>query len=138
MAPIHHTPCILLIENDAGNRFLAQRILKGAGYRLLSATHGLEGLTVLEHNHVDVIITDLSMPVLDGFEFVERIHHMPEYEHTPVIALTAHAFAEEQQQALDAGCSTIITKPYRPKELLQAIELILATIPSEEQVPHVC
>ncbi len=119
-------PTILVIENDAGNRILAERILSMSGYRYLSAQNGRDALELLEHHPVDLILTDLSMPVLDGFSMAQQIRAMPRFAHIPIVALTAHAYEPERQKALRMGCTDVLVKPYRPKDLLAIIERHLA------------
>ena len=118
---VQEAPIILLIENDAGNRFLAERILALSGYRCISASNGREALQMLEFHAFDLILTDLSMPVLDGFRVAKLIRERPEFAHIPIVALTAHAFDAERQKALRMGCTDLLVKPYRPKELLAMI-----------------
>jgi CheY-like chemotaxis protein len=122
----YHHPTILIIENDAGNRLLAERILSISGYHYLSAASGEEALRLLESEPVDLILTDLSMPALDGFGLARLVRERPALAHIPIVAITAHAVASEQQKALRAGCTDLLIKPYRPKELLAMVERHLA------------
>ncbi len=124
----YHLPTILIIENDPSNRFLAERILSISGYQYLSAASGEEALHILDQETVDLILTDLSMPVLDGFGLARLIRARPALAHIPIVAITAHAFAAERQQALRAGCTDLLVKPYRPKELLALVERHLAGV----------
>ena len=117
---------ILIIENDVSNRLLVERILEVSGYRHISAPNGQEALQMLDTRCVDLILTDLSMPVLDGFSTARLIRDRPEFRHTPIVAITAHTYADERQKALRMGCSAVLVKPYRPKELLDLIERLLA------------
>lgn len=121
----HDAPTILIIENDTANRFLAEKILALSGYRYLSAAHGKAALELLDQHHVDLILTDLSMPVLDGFAMARLIRARPEHAVTPIVALTAHTRSTERQQALGVGCTDVLTKPYRPKELVAMISRYL-------------
>lgn len=127
---IQHTlqdaPTILIIENDASNRFLAERILSAYGYRYLSATNGKEALDILATEDIDLILTDLSMPVIDGFRMTRLVRQHPEFAKLPIVALTAHAFSEERREALRVGCTDVLVKPYHPKELLAIIARHLA------------
>lgn len=119
-------PTLLVIENDPSNRLLAERILSLAGYRVMEAAHGQAALHLLERHAVDMIVTDLSMPGLDGFDLIRLIRARPALEHIPIIAVTAHAFEAERQRALGLGCAALLVKPYRPKELLALVERFLA------------
>jgi CheY-like chemotaxis protein len=117
----HDAPTILIIENDPSNRFLAERILSLYGYRYLSAANGKEALDLLDSTEVDCIITDLSMPVLDGLSVTSALRQRPEYAAIPIVALTAHAFGPQRQEALRVGCTDVIVKPYHPKQLVETI-----------------
>jgi len=112
---------ILIIENDASNRFLVEKIVSISGYHYLSASNGKDALELLTYQHVDIVLTDLSMPDLDGYDVIRLIRQLPAHRVTPIIALTAFSFYDEQQRALAMGCSEIVTKPYRPRELLDII-----------------
>lgn len=118
---VQEMPIILLIENDAGNRMLAERILALSGYGCVAVSNGQEALRLLDQQHFDLILTDLSMPVLDGFRMAMLIRARPELAQIPIVALTAHAFDAERQQALRMGCTDLLVKPYRPKELLAMV-----------------
>lgn len=119
-------PLILVVENDPGNRVLAERILALAGYAALTATNGLEALQILEREPIDLILTDLSMPVMDGFSVIRILRQRPEFARVPIVALTAHAMGSERQQALQIGCTAIVIKPYRPQELIRLVQRLLA------------
>ncbi|HKD74964.1 MAG TPA: response regulator [Ktedonobacterales bacterium] len=127
VSPHQKSPTILLIENDPANRFLAERVLALSGYQYLSVANGAEALQLLDQQHVDLVLTDLSMPMVDGFGVAEKIRERPQFSETPIIALTAHTLEQQQQRALQAGCTAIVTKPYRPKQLIDMIARHLAT-----------
>jgi CheY-like chemotaxis protein len=124
--PTSQMPTIMIIENDVGNRILVERIVSISGYRYLSAADGRAALELLEHHPVDMILTDLSMPGLDGFGIARLLRARPEFADIPIVALTAHAYEAERQKALRMGCTDVLVKPYRPKELLALIERHLA------------
>src|SRR5436309_14685812 len=90
---------ILIIENEVSNRILVERVLSTRGYRCISASHGREALQILEHEHVDLILTDLSMPVLDGYRTTQLIRARPGMEKVPIIAVTAFALSDEGEAA---------------------------------------
>jgi CheY-like chemotaxis protein len=119
-------PTILIIENDPSNRLLAERILSLAGYRVVEAAHGQAALRLLDGEAVDMIVTDLSMPGLDGFELIRLIRARPVFADIPIIAVTAHAFEAERQRALQSGCAALLVKPYRANALLALVERHLA------------
>lgn len=123
-APRHRT--ILVAENEATNRHLMEQILRFAGYATLTATNGREALEMLQTKHADLILVDISMPVLDGFAMLALLREQPAYASIPVVAVTAHATLEDRQHALDIGFTEYLTKPFRPRDLLRMVEQLLA------------
>ena len=126
-------PVILVIENDSANRVLAERILAMSPYRAIAVTNGQEALNVLAWQPVDLILTDLSMPVLDGATLIRLLRSRREFDHVPIVALTASAGHDERQRVLRLGCVEILTKPYRPRALL---DLIARYIPPPAEDTH--
>jgi CheY-like chemotaxis protein len=112
---------ILIIENDHSNRRLVEQILSMSGYRYVSASNGHDALDYLKQGNADLILTDISMPGLDGFSVASMIRAMPRFINTPIIAVTAHSLGSERQKILLGGCTDLLTKPYRPKDLLDMI-----------------
>lgn len=119
------SPTILIIENEVSNRLLVERVLSTRGYRCLSAANGREALEVLDRESVDLILTDLSMPVMDGYRTTQHIRARPELAHVPIVAVTAYALSDENQAALRAGCTEYLTKPFKPRQLLDVVERLL-------------
>jgi CheY-like chemotaxis protein len=117
---------VLVAENEENNRLLMEHILMTAGYQCVSASNGAEVLALLETRTVDVVLLDLSMPVLDGVRTIQMIRRRPELAALPVVAVTGHASSEDRDQALAAGCTDYLAKPYRPQELVAAVERMLA------------
>jgi len=122
-----HPPAILIIENEVSNRILVERVLSTRGYRCISASHGREALQILEHEQVDLILTDLSMPVLDGYRTAQLIRARPGMDKVPIIAVTAFALGDEGEAARRSGCTEYLTKPFKPKQLLEVVERLLVT-----------
>ena len=122
-----HPPAILIIENEVSNRILVERVLSTRGYRCISASHGREALQILEHEQVDLILTDLSMPVLDGYRTTQLIRARPGMEKVPIIAVTAFALGDEGEAARRSGCTEYLTKPFKPKQLLEVVERLLVS-----------
>jgi CheY-like chemotaxis protein len=131
-APNSHET-ILVVENEDNNRRLIEQILGFAGYHCLSATNGLEALDVLDRTHVDLILIDLSMPVLDGFRATEIIRKRPDGATLPIVAVTAHAMSEDRELALRCGCDDYLIKPFRPHELLGVVKRLLGRPPTSAQ-----
>ncbi|MGH2515118.1 MAG: response regulator [Ktedonobacterales bacterium] len=124
---------ILVVENEENNRCLMEQILGFAGYRYFSATNGLEALDVLDHERIDLILIDLSMPVLDGYRATEIIRRRPNGATLPIVAVTAHAMSEDRELALQSGCTDYLAKPYRQTELLGVVERLLREAAQPEQ-----
>ena len=119
-------PRILLVEDNALNRDMLSRRLVRRGYEVVMAMDGEEGVRRAHADAPDLILMDMSLPVLDGWEAARRIKGAPETRHVPIVALTAHAMAGDREQALAAGCDDFDTKPVELESLLAKIELLLA------------
>ena len=113
---------ILIVENEANNRCLMEQVLLYAGYQTRSARNGLEALNLLDREHIDLVLTDLSMPVLDGYRATELMRRRPGNATLPIIAVTAHAMSDDRELALRSGCTDYLVKPYRPRELVRMVE----------------
>jgi CheY-like chemotaxis protein len=118
-------PTILIVENEVSNRILIERVLSTRGYRCLSASNGLEALNILDIEQVDLILTDLSMPVLDGYRATQLIRARPNMAHVPIVAVTAYALNDESEAALQIGCTEYLTKPFKPRQLLEVVDRLL-------------
>jgi CheY-like chemotaxis protein len=117
---------VLIVENEENNRRLVEQILGFAGYSYISASNGLEALDVLARKRVQVVLIDLSMPILDGYRTTELIRQRPECAALPIVAVTAHAMSEDRELALRCGCTDYLAKPFRPNELLTVVARMLA------------
>ena len=124
--PPSATPLILLIENDAGNRLLAELILQRAGYIYRSAADGQTALALSANEDFALIVTDISLPDLDGYHLARLIRERPTYAHTPFVAITGYAHAAERQRALEMGFVDVLVKPYRREQLVALVERCLA------------
>src|SRR5713101_3082030 len=120
-----YQPTILIVENEVSNRILIERVLSTRGYRCLSASHGQEALNILDSEHVDLILTDLSMPVLDGYRTTQLIRARPTLANVPIVAVTAYALNDESEAAIQIGCTEYLTKPFKPKQLLEVVDRLL-------------
>ena len=116
---------ILIVENEVSNRILIERVLSTRGYRCVSASNGLEALNILDHEQVDLILTDLSMPVLDGYRTTQLIRARPALANVPIVAVTAYALNEESEAAMQIGCTEYLTKPFKPRQLLEVVDRLL-------------
>jgi CheY-like chemotaxis protein len=118
-------PKILLVEDNEMNRDMLSRRLERKGYEVAVAVDGQEGLNLARSAGADLILMDMSLPVLDGWETTRQLKAAPETRLIPVIALTAHAMAGDREKALEAGCDDYDTKPIEFTRLLAKIEALL-------------
>ena len=119
------TPHILLVEDNELNRDMLSRRLERRGYRITMAVDGAEGLAKAGECKPDLILMDLSLPVVDGWEAIRRLKGAPETATIPIIALTAHALAEDEKHAREAGADDFDTKPVELTRILQKMESLL-------------
>jgi Response regulator containing a CheY-like receiver domain and an HD-GYP domain len=118
---------ILLVEDHELNRDMLSRRLVRKGYEVLTAEDGKQGVELAERESPDVILMDLSLPVLDGWEATRLLKSDPATRNIPVIALTAHAMSGDESKAYEAGCDDFDTKPVELNRLLEKIEAATAT-----------
>jgi CheY-like chemotaxis protein len=119
---------ILLVEDNEMNRDMLSRRLQRRGYEVDLAVDGQQGVAMAQGAAPDLILMDMSLPVMDGWEATRRLKEDPATQHIPIIALTAHAMSGDREKALAAGCDDYDTKPTDLPRLLAKIE---AFIPSE-------
>jgi CheY-like chemotaxis protein len=119
-------PKILLIEDNEMNRDMLSRRLVRGGYEVTVAEDGARGVEMATSYRPDLILMDMSLPVIDGWEATRRIKATPELRKIPIIALTAHAMATDRAKALEAGCDDYDTKPIELQRLLGKIKTLLA------------
>ena len=119
-------PKLLLVEDNEMNRDMLTRRLQRKGYEILAAEDGQAGIEAAQTQAPDLILMDMSLPVLDGWEATRRLKAAEATRHIPIIALTAHALESDRQQALAAGCDAFETKPVELPSLLEKIGQLLA------------
>jgi two-component system, cell cycle response regulator DivK len=124
-------PKILLVEDNEMNRDMLSRRLERRGHTVLCALDGQQGLDMTRKERPDIVLMDMSLPVLDGWEATRRIKSDPELKGIPVIALTAHAMSADEQKAREAGCDDFDTKPVEFARLPQKIQAQLPAKPSK-------
>lgn len=115
---------ILLIEDNPYNREITETTLKKAGYMVISAEDGIEGIKKLSLEP-ELVLLDLSLPKISGWDVIKKIREDEQYIHLPVIALTAHAMVGDRERALNMGCSSYLSKPCLPKDIVKEIEKYL-------------
>jgi two-component system, cell cycle response regulator DivK len=115
---------ILYIEDNPDNMRLVQRALESRGYRLLQAKNGLDGIQVAESEQVDLILLDINLPDIDGYEVARRLRNSNKRQlnSTPIIAVTANALKGDAERALEAGCDVYMSKPINIRELWARVE----------------
>ena len=116
---------ILIVEDNPMNLDMLSRRLLRAGYQIVSAENGLLGVDAARREKPDLILMDLSLPEIDGWEATRRIKAEPALRHIPIVALTAHALTSDRESALAAGCSDFDTKPVEMPRLLNKIKALL-------------
>jgi CheY-like chemotaxis protein len=117
---------ILLVEDNEMNREMLSRRLRRRGYEVVAAGDGQEGIAKAQAERVDLILMDMSLPVLDGWHATRRLKADPRTRPIPVIALTAHAMPGDREKAIEAGCDDYDTKPVDLIRLIDKIETQLA------------
>jgi two-component system cell cycle response regulator DivK len=117
---------ILLVEDNEMNRDMLSRRLERRSYQVLIAVDGEQGVAMAQSETPDLILMDMSLPVLNGWEAARRLKAASETRAIPIIALTAHAMLGDREQAIEAGCDDFDTKPIELSRLLDKIEALLA------------
>jgi len=117
---------ILLVEDNEMNRDMLSRRLARRGYEVIVAEDGAVGLEVARAQRPDLILMDMSLPVMDGWEATRQLKAGEETRSIPVVALTAHAMAGDEDRAMAAGCDAYETKPVELSRLLEKVEALLA------------
>lgn len=115
---------ILLVEDNELNRDMLSRRLRRRGHEVLEAVDGEEGIAIAKKEMPAIILMDMSLPKIDGWEATRRLKGDPNMSHIPIIALTAHAMSGDREKALAAGCDEYGTKPIDLKSLLSKIETL--------------
>lgn len=118
---------VLYIEDNPDNMILVKRVLESRGYILLEALTGLDGVAVAEGQDVDLILLDINLPDIDGYEVARRLRHSskPALAYVPIIAITANALKGDAEKALAAGCDVYMSKPINIRELWARVEAFL-------------
>jgi two-component system cell cycle response regulator DivK len=119
------TKRILVVEDQEDLRGVLRTLLTGSGYAMLEAADGETGVARAKSDRPDLILMDIQMPVLDGYEATRRIKADPDLAATPVIAVSSFAMKGDEEKARAAGCDHYVTKPYSPMQLLRVIRSTL-------------
>ncbi|MDQ3755952.1 MAG: response regulator [Acidobacteriota bacterium] len=118
-------PTVLVVEDFEDNRFMMRRLLEMSGYRVVEAVNGQEAIEAAQREHPDLILMDLSLPLLDGLSATRRIRAQPNLRQVPIIAVSAHDTTDFHAEALAAGCNEYVTKPIDFDELEELLKRLL-------------
>ena len=113
---------VLIVEDNEDNRLIYAAMLEHIGYRVLQAVNGAEGVALARTEHPDLILMDISMPVMDGHQATRTLKADPHLRTIPVLAVTAHAMVTDEELAYAAGCDGYITKPVEPQAIRVLVE----------------
>jgi two-component system cell cycle response regulator DivK len=116
---------ILVVEDTEDNRQILRDLLSAAGYDMIEAHDGAEGVARASEHRPDLILMDIQMPVMDGYEATRRIKANPELKSIPIVAVTSYALSGDEEKARAAGCDAYIAKPYSPRQMLAKVRQIL-------------
>ena len=119
------TKRILVVEDQEDSRRILRDLLTSADYEIMEAVNGEEALTAAAKQRPDLILMDIQLPIMDGYEATRRIKADPTLAHVPVIAVTSYALSGDKAKARAAGCDDFVSKPYSPRQLLAKIRQLL-------------
>jgi two-component system cell cycle response regulator DivK len=121
MSDVH----ILYIEDEPGNRMLVRRILEAEGFSVLEAMDGLSGLEIATQMEPDLILLDINLPEIDGYDLAKRFREIPSLRGTPILAITANVMHGDRERTLEAGCDGYIQKPIDVDQLPEQVRAAL-------------
>ena len=116
---------ILIVEDNPRNMRLIEMVLRAKNYVLLKATDGEEALDVARRKRPDLILMDLNLPTMTGFEVARKLRENPAFSHTPIIAITAYAMKGDKERVIESGCDAYLSKPINTRELPEVIAEML-------------
>jgi len=116
---------VLLVEDNDLNRKLLVQMLLNYGFEVITAGNGLECLSILQRKDIDIVLMDMQMPVMDGYETTRLIRKNPSWEQLPIIAITANSLSSDRQKCLNCGCSSYLAKPFKSETLIREIKSYL-------------
>jgi two-component system cell cycle response regulator DivK len=112
---------ILVVEDQEDNRRILRDLLTNSGYEVIEAINGVEGVSSAETYHPDLILMDIQLPGIDGYEATRQIKANPDLQKIPIIVVTSYALSGDDLKAFEAGCDAYVAKPFSPRELLAKI-----------------
>lgn len=123
---------VLLVEDNEDNRTVYRTILEHFGYEVVEARNGEDGIRMAREEHPDLILMDISIPVIDGWEATKILKADENTRHIPIIALTAHALATDRAKAEEVGCDGYLAKPCEPRRVVAEVERFLGADKAQE------
>jgi two-component system cell cycle response regulator DivK len=124
------SPTILVVEDHEDNRRIIRDLLTAHGFEVVEAVTGLEGVRAAERRQPALILMDIQLPEIDGYEATRRIKARPDLKHIPIIIITSYALSGDDAKAYAAGCDAYVSKPYSPRKLLTKIRAFLPEPPA--------
>ena len=115
----------MTVDDSATVRQMASLVLRGAGYEVIEASDGVDALSKLTGREMNLILTDLNMPNMDGFELTRRVRALPDYKYVPVVLLTTESQPEKKLEGKSAGATAWIVKPFTPDQLLTVVKKVI-------------
>lgn len=112
---------VLVVEDQPDNRRIVRDLLTRSGYEIIEVMTGEEGVALAETQHPDLILMDIQLPMIDGYEATRRIKANPALQHIPIIAVTSYALSGDDVKAVAAGCDAYVAKPFSPRVLLAKV-----------------
>jgi two-component system cell cycle response regulator DivK len=119
------TKRILIIEDQEDNRAIMRDLLSGAGFELIEAMDGAEGVKLAQSERPDLILMDIQLPIIDGYEATRQIRAIVDLKSIPIIAVTSYALSGDEAKAREAGCNGYVAKPFSPRQLLAKVREFL-------------
>ncbi|SFM49429.1 response regulator [Methylobacterium pseudosasicola] len=116
---------ILIVEDTEDNRRILRDLLTAAGYGIVEATNGRCGVEAAQAEQPDLILMDIQLPIMDGYEAARRLKADPATRHIPVVAVTSYALSGDEDRALAAGCDGYVAKPFSPRKILSLVRQML-------------
>ncbi len=116
---------ILTVDDSASMRQMVGLVLRGAGYQVVEAADGVDGLSKLAGQELGLVLSDINMPNMDGLEFTRQLRAMPQYKFVPIVLLTTESHPEKKQEGKAAGATAWIVKPFNPEQLLAVVKKVM-------------
>ena len=116
---------VLVVEGQKDNRQIIRDLLSSVGYELIEAVDGAAGVALAQKEHPDLILMDIQLPEIDGYEATRRIRAIPELARVPIIAVTSYALSGDEAKTREAGCDGYVAKPFSPRQLLAKVREFL-------------